>query len=400
MTNTDHLLTQLRAEIDRLDDDLLRLLNQRARLSQQIGNAKNTLDKNTTVPSSEPDNPQSSPLPAPTSSVLRPERESAVVRRLLKNNPGPLPESALRNIYREIFSASVAIQKPIRVACLGPRGTFSEEGAISQFGHSAELVFYASFDEIFHATESGSTDYAIVPVENSTEGVVARNLDLLLTSSLQVCAEWVIKVSQNLLRAIPGTEGIRRICAHPQSLAQTQTWLNRHFPHIERMAVPSNSRAAEMSQEDPEIAAVAGINAARHFNLQVLSTNIEDDTDNRTRFVVLGHHSANPSSEMSLDRTWIVMSAPNRPGAVHALLTPFAEQGVSMTRLESRPSRMRSMPGAWEYLFYVELEGHQQNPILSRALEAVKEKAPYLKIFGSYPVSPPVSPPASIALPT
>ena len=355
-------LDQLRAQIDACDDQLLALLSQRAAVSQAIGAAKRAED--------------------PNAAIYRPEREAQVLRRLEGNNRGPLPGAALKTIFHEIMSASSALQRPIRVAYLGPRGTFSEGAAQRQFGRSAQLLPCANFDEVFRRSETGETDFSVVPVENSTEGTVTRAVDLLLTSPLRVCAEVIYRVQQNLLRKGDNREGIKRIYSHPQSLAQTQGWCARHLPGVEKVQVESNAEAARLASLEPDAAAIAGKSAAEHFGLNVLAESIEDDPTNRTRFVVVGNHTAHPSGK---DRTWLVMSAPNVAGAIHKLLTPFAEHKVSMTKIESRPARHVSMPGSWEYLFYVDIEGHQSEPHVAKALAELKAIAPYLKIFGSYP---------------
>ena len=373
-------LNKLRLDIDRLDDALLKLLNERASVSQKIGAAKRQVQGAGAAPAA----------------VFRPEREAHVLRRLQDANAGPLPNEAVSRIYHEIMSASSALQHPIRVAYLGPAGTFSEQAVIKQFGRSAIAVPCANFDEVFRRTETGETDFSVVPVENSTEGAISRALDLLLTTPLKICSEVVVRVQQNLMRnadsakagtagtaGTTGMAGITKVYSHAQSLAQTQGWLNRNLPGVDRITVESNAEAARLASLDSSTAAIAGLNAAENYGLTVLAANIEDDATNRTRFIVAGKIDAQRSGR---DRTWLVMSAPNKPGAVHALLTPFAKHGVSMTKLESRPAKIASMPGSWEYLFYVDIEGHQQDTVVAKALDELKEIAPYLKIFGSFPV--------------
>jgi chorismate mutase / prephenate dehydratase len=364
-------LEQLRTNIDQVDDALLRLLNQRAGLAQAIGAAKRA---------------QAEARGEPVV-IYRPEREAQVLRRLFEANEkqqGILPKAALEAVFHEIMSAGSALQRPIRVAYLGPKGTFSEAASIKQFGHSAAFFPSASFDDAFRRTETGETDFSVVPVENSTEGTISRVLDLLLTSPLAVCAEVVLPVNQQLMRQVPGLQGISRVVSHAQSLAQTQGWLARNLPNIDRVQVASNAEAARLASLDASVVAVAGKNAAQEFGLQLIAENIEDDPTNRTKFVVVGKHTAGLSGK---DRTWLVMSAPNVAGAIHKLLTPFTDNGVSMTKLESRPAKHVSMPGSWEYLFYVEIEGHQAEPHVARALGNLRAIAPYLKIFGSYPAA-------------
>ncbi len=371
-------LNKLRREIDRLDDELLKLLNARAEVSKQIGAAKRA---ESTEDAQGSNGVEGKSGRAPV--VFRPEREAHVLRRLQDANPGPLPNAAVSRIYHEIMSASSALQRPIRVAYLGPAGTFSEQAVIKQFGRSAVAVACANFDEVFRRTETGETDFSVVPVENSTEGAISRALDLLLTTPLKICSEVVVRVQQNLMRKREGMDAITKVYSHAQSLAQTQGWLNRNLPGVDRVTVESNAEAARLASLDTGTAAIAGLNAAENYGLTVLAPNIEDDPTNRTRFIVAGQIDAQRSGR---DRTWLVMSAPNKPGAVHALLTPFAKHGVSMTKLESRPARIASMPGSWEYLFYVDIEGHQQDTVVAKALDELKSIAPYLKIFGSFPV--------------
>jgi chorismate mutase / prephenate dehydratase len=355
-------LPTLRGEIDRLDTELLKLLNARAQVSKRIGDTKRAED--------------------PAAPIYRAEREAEVLRRLHAGNPGPLPAEALSRIFHEVMSASSALQRPIRVAYLGPAGTFSEAAAVRQFGRSAQAVPCANFDEAFRRTETGETDFSVVPVENSTEGTISRVLDLLLGSPLKVCAEVVLRVQQNLMRARPGRDGITKVYSHGQSLAQTQHWLTRHLPGVDRVTVESNAEAARLASLDPATAAVAGVNAAEQYGLAILDASIEDDPTNRTRFMVVGHGDSAPSGR---DRTWLVMSAPNVAGGLVKLLTPFSAHDVSMTKIESRPARVASMPGSWEYMFYVDIEGHRDDANVAAALAELKSIAPYLKIFGSYP---------------
>ena len=356
-------LPKLRAEIDRLDDELLKLLNARAGVSKRIGDTKRAED--------------------PAAPIFRAEREAAVLRRLAAANPGPLPKEAVSRIFHEVMSASSALQRAIRVAYLGPAGTFSEQAVVRQFGRSAVGVSCANFDEAFRRTESGATDFSVVPVENSTEGTISRVLDLLLGSPLKVCAEVVLRVQQNLMRKRADADGITKVYSHGQSLAQTQHWLNRNLPGVDRVTVESNAEAARLASLDDNTAAIAGVNAAENFGLTILSPNIEDDPTNRTRFMVIGHNDAEPSGR---DRTWLAMSAPNVAGGLVKLLAPFAAHGVSMTKIESRPARQASMPGSWEYMFYVDVEGHRDDRGVAAALGELKSIAPYLKVFGSYPV--------------
>ncbi len=350
-------LKQWRAQIDRIDDELLKLFNQRATLAQQIGHEKGN------------------------GAVLRPEREAQVLRRMREANAGPLSPEAVTQLYTEIMSQCRALEAPLKVAFLGPEGTFSEAAMRKRFGHGSLGLSCASFDEVFRAAESGEADYGIVPVENSTEGAVSRTLDLLLQSPLKACGEVVLPVHQCLLSQEQSLSGVQRVYSHPQSLGQCQGWLTAHLPNAERVAVASNSEAARLAAAHGHSAAIAGKQAAEGLpGLRVLEQNIEDDPRNTTRFLVIGNQDVAPSGR---DKTSLVMSAPNRPGAVHDLLAPLAKHGVSMTKLESRPARS----GLWEYVFFVDIEGHQQDARVAAALSELKDVAAFVKVLGSYPAA-------------
>lgn len=351
-------LKQLREQIDRLDDELLKLFNQRAVLAQQIGHLKED------------------------GTVLRPEREAQILRRLQDDNRGPLGDAAVAQLFTEVMSQCRALEAPISVAYLGPMGTYSEEAVIKRFGHAASRFATTSIDEVFRFVESGSANYGIVPVENSTEGAIGRTLDLLPSSQLRICGEIQLPIHHCLLIQ-PGAlfDGrIREIVAHPQALAQCQNWLNVNFPHVARIPVASNAEGAQMAAGDASKAAIAGEQAATLFGLQIWAHSIEDDPRNTTRFLVIGNQEVGPSGR---DKTSLVMATTNRPGAVHDLLTPFANNGVSLTKLESRPSRA----GLWEYIFYVDIEGHQSDAKVAAALSELKQCAAFVKILGSYPVA-------------
>ncbi|MDP2762656.1 MAG: prephenate dehydratase [Sideroxyarcus sp.] len=349
-------LKRYRAQIDQLDDELLRLINQRAALAQQIGHAKGG------------------------EAVLRPEREAQILQRLLQANRGPLSDVAVRQILTEIISHCRALEAPLRVAYLGPHGTFSEAAVFQRFGQATEGIPADSIDSVFAAVESGAANYGMVPVENSTEGAIGRTLDLLLDSNLKICGEVLLQVHQCLLSNENEFALIRKVYSHPQSFGQCQGWLNAHLPHAERITASSNADAARLAAKESFAAAVAGEQAAANFRLKLLAQNIEDDARNTTRFLVIGKQQVAPSGR---DKTSLVMSAPNQPGAVHALLVPLAQHGVSMTKLESRPSRT----GLWEYVFYVDIEGHQSDPKVAAALTQLKQIAAFVKVLGSYPVA-------------
>jgi chorismate mutase/prephenate dehydratase len=352
-------IDKLRAQIDALDDELAALLQRRARLAQQIGGLKGG---------------------AP---AYRPEREAQVLRRVAGKGADPLPAEAVARVFREVISACRGLEQAIRVTYLGPAGTFSEQAVRRHFGGAVEALPLPSIDEVFRRCEAGEAQFAVVPVENSTEGAVGRTLDLLLATPLRICGEVELRVQQNLMAKEGEAASLARVYSHAQSLAQCQAWLDRHLPRAERVPVASNAEAAERASREARAGAIAGEAAAERFGLQLLARGIEDDPNNTTRFLVLGALEAGPSGR---DRTSLVITAENRPGAVHALLTPLAEAGVSMTRIESRPARaMRS--ALWEYLFYIDLEGHQQDARVAQALAELRRKAPFLKVLGSYPVA-------------
>ena len=346
-------IEKLRAEIDKLDDELASLIQRRAGLAQQIGHLKGG---------------------AP---AYRPEREAEILRRVSAKT-GPLTAERLIAVFREIISACRALEQSIRVSYLGPEGTFSEQAVRKHFGRAVEGLASASVDEAFRSAESGSAQFTVVPAENSTEGVVGRTLDLLLATPLRICGEVELRVQQNLLCRTDDIGSIKKIYSHAQSLAQCNGWLSQHLPRAERVPVTSNADAARRAAEEAGTAAVAGEAAAERYGLKVLSKGIEDDPNNTTRFLVLGNLDPAPTGR---DRTSLVMSAENKPGAVHALLTPLAKHRVSMTRIESRPSRAR----LWEYMFFIDVEGHQKDERVAAALAELK--APYLKILGSYPIA-------------
>lgn len=355
---SDDKLQPLREQIDAIDAQLLSLLNQRARVAQEVGHVK----AQTNAP------------------VFRPEREAQVLARVAANNAGPLPSSDLQTIFREVMSACRALERRITVAFLGPVGTYSEQAVWQQFGQSVTCLPCISIDEVFRATEAGTADFGVVPIENSTEGTINRTLDLLLQTSLSISGELSLPVHHSLLTKSGSLEGVTRICAHSQALAQCQAWLNHHYPQIERHAVASNGEAARLASEDNAIAAIASEMAATRYGLAIAHAHIQDDPHNRTRFAVIGRLSPTASGR---DQTSLVLSVPNKPGAVYELLEPLAKHGVSMTRFESRPART----GSWDYYFYVDVEGHAQDTKVAQALQALQLRAAFFKVLGSYPFS-------------
>lgn len=354
-------LAQLRELIDGVDAQLIELLNKRAGFANEVGEIKKI---------------EGSP-------VFRPEREAQVINGLQKRNPGPLKNESIAHIWREIMAACRSLEAPQRVAYLGPKGTFSEQAALEFFGSSIEHVPCASIDEVFRSAASGSADFGVVPVENSTEGVVSRSLDLLLGSPLHIVGETSLLVRHHLLRKENSLEGIEAVYAHPQALAQCQGWLNTHLPKAERHAATSNAEGARLASTNPKWAGIASERAGSEFGLHVVAHAIQDDAHNRTRFAVVclpaTCHAPAPSGK---DCTSLVVSVPNKPGAVHDLLVPLKTHGVSMTRFESRPARS----GQWEYYFYIDLEGHPDQPNVAAALQALQQLCAYYKVLGTYPV--------------
>jgi len=354
-------LLALRTQIDRVDRELLGLLNQRAQLALHVGELKK---KEGSV-------------------AFRPEREAQVIDGLKQTNTGPLASDSVAPIWREIMSACRALETPTRVAYLGPSGTFSELAVLGFFGSSIVKVPCANFDEVFHAVSAGSADFGVVPVENSTEGVVTRSLDLFLTTPLFIIGETSLFVRHNLLRRENSLDHLTAVCAHPQALAQCHGWLSNHLPNVERRPVASNAEGARMAQQDPTVAAIASERAASEFGLHIVAPAIQDDAHNRTRFTVLAHPHQHPQPKASgHDCTSLIVSVANKPGAVHDMLVPLKRHGVSMTRFESRPARS----GQWEYYFYVDLQGHPDEPHVAAALSELREVCAFFKVLGTYPI--------------
>lgn len=348
-------LAKLRAQIDALDDRLVRLLSARARLAQRIGRVK-------------------------AGSAYRPEREAQVLRRIIRANRGPLAGHALARIFTEVISACRALEDSMTVAYLGPEGTFSQEAVAKHFGGLTPRLPCVSIDEVFRSVETGAAGYGVVPVENSTEGAIGRTLDLLLSTPSKVCGEVLLPIRQCLMSRAKRLADVRKVYSHSQSLAQCQQWLARHLPRAEPKPVVSNAEGARVAARERNAAALGPKLAAAIYGLTVLARNVEDEPRNTTRFLVLSPQDAAPSGT---DKTSLILSTRNVPGAMHDLLGPLAANGVSMTRLESRPSRT----GLWEYVFYIDIEGHQQDANVTRALAELGEKASFLKNLGSYPAA-------------
>ena len=347
-------LQRLRAEIDRLDEEVLARLSRRAEIAHEIGRVKGG------------------------AVIYRPEREAQVLRRITSLNPGPLADATIGGIFREIMSACLALEQPLRIAYFGPEGTFTESAAKKHFGSAPLFSATATIDEVFRAVEAGHADYGVVPVENSTEGAVGRTLDLLLQMPIKICGEVMLRIHQHLLSRTERLDDVKRLYSHSQSLAQCHEWLNRNLPSLPRVPVASNAEAARMAAEDAESCAIAGEAAAGRYGLIQLARDIEDDPNNTTRFLVIGKHDAGPSGR---DKTSIVCASQNKAGAMYALLEPLARHGVSMSKFESRPSRA----GLWEYVFYVDVEGHQSEERVSMAFAELRNRAAFVKVLGSYP---------------
>lgn len=355
-------LAPLRVQIDAIDQQLLSLLNQRAKVAEQVGEIKR----------------------AEGSPFFRPDRVAQVIAKIQSANQGPLQNQHVGAIWREIMSACLALEAPQRVAVLGPQGTFCEQAAIDFFGSAANLIYCANFDEVFHATAAGTAQYGVVGMENSTEGVVARSLDLFLRSPVHVVGEVSLLIRHNLMRQTNARDGVEVVLAHPQALAQCQGWLSQHLPHVERRAVSSNAEGARLAATNPAWAALASERAAAQFGLHIVAHAIQDEAYNRTRFAVicLPQTLATPPASAK-DCTSLVVSVPNHPGAVHDLLVPLKNNGVSMTRFESRPAKS----GQWEYYFYIDIDGHVSQPHVAAALKELQSLCAFYKVLGSYPVT-------------
>lgn len=360
-TNTDPEaeLKVYRDRIDEIDEQILRLMNQRIAAAQCIGKIKSSLDE-----------------PA----FYRPEREARVLKRLQKLNVGPLGNAELESLFREIMSIARGSEAGLSIAILGPSATYTEAAARQHFGSLVRLVPYPTIHEIFRVAEVGQTDFAVVPVENSTEGGVSSTLDRLVTTSLLTCGEINLRIHHNLLSSGEQLTAVKRVLAHPQALAQCKRWLELNLPDAQLITTSSNAEAALQVQNDPSAAAIAGSSAAEHYALHHLAANIEDEPVNVTRFLVLSNRPAPPSGD---DKTSLLLSCRHRPGALFELLKPLLDHQIDMTKIESRPSKT----GLWEYLFFIDIVGHQDDAETAVALQKLKAEAGWYKNLGSYPVS-------------
>ena len=347
-------LLALRRRIDAIDEEILKLLSERGRCARRVGELKQ-------------------------GAIYRPEREAQVLRRIAALNPGPLPESAVRTIFREIMSACLALEQPLKVAYLGPEGTFSQAAAMKHFGHSVISVPMAAIDEVFREVAAGAVNFGVVPVENSTEGAINHTLDSFLEHDMVICGEVELRIHHHLLVGdTTKTDKITRIYSHAQSLAQCRKWLDAHYPNVERVAVSSNAEAAKRVKSEWNSAAIAGDMAASLYGLTKLQEKIEDRPDNSTRFLIIGSQEVPPTGD---DKTSVIVSMRNKPGALHELLVPFHTNGIDLTRIETRPSRS----GKWTYVFFIDFVGHHQDPLIKDVLEKINSEAVALKVLGSYP---------------
>lgn len=352
-------LNRLRAEIDALDEQIQALITERARSAVAVAQAKKA---------------------AGEGGFYRPEREAEILRRVAERNEGPLSDAEMARLFREIISACLALEAPQSIAYLGPEGTFTQQAVFKHFGHSVETLPLNAIDEIFREVEAGGADFGVVPVENSTEGVINHTLDLFIRSELKICGEVRIRVHHHLLSKQGDLSKVKRVVSHQQSLAQCREWLDANLPNIERATVSSNAEAARQAAEDPSLAAIAGESAAEIYGLNKLASNIEDEPDNTTRFLVIGKLETRPSGR---DKTSIMISSKNKPGALYDLLGAIARHGINMTRIESRPSRQ----AAWEYVFFLDLEGHAAESPVREAVHELERESALFRILGSYPAS-------------
>ena len=362
MTNEADSLGKLRDEIDQIDRDIQRLINARAACAQQVAEVKQAAAGGQEV------------------QYYRPEREAQVLRAVMERNEGPLPDEDMARLFREVMSCCLALERPLNVAYLGPEGTFTHAAALKHFGHFVKAQPVGAIDEVFREVESGQVNYGVVPIENSTEGMVNHTLDSFVDSPLYIAGEVKLRIHHNLLSAhAKDISQVKRVYAHQQALAQCRKWLDSHCPQVERIAVSSNGKAARLAVDEPGVAAIASDMAAELYGLDVLAQNIEDRPDNTTRFLIIGSDVV-PSSGQ--DKTSLMVSVKNKPGALYHVLEPFHRHGVSMTRLESRPSNS----GTWAYVFYIDFEGHIDDDNVQAVVSEISPEAVEIKHLGSYPI--------------
>jgi len=352
-------LSHLRERIDQLDLQIQELLTERARIAQEVAATKTQSNDNI---------------------FYRAEREAQVLRRVKERNQGPLSDEEIARLFREIMSACLALEQVMNIAFLGPEGTFTQAAALKHFGHSVTTLPLATISDVFREVESGNASYGVVPVENSTEGVVSHTLDQFMNSPLHICGEVELRIHHHLLGKRDKIDNVKYIYSHRQSLAQCREWLETNLPGIELRDVSSNAEAAKLAAQDEQALAIAGEAAAEIYGLNVLVQNIEDEPDNTTRFLVIGKRATPPSGK---DKTSMLISTQNKPGSLYRVLEPMVKHKISMTRIESRPSRR----GMWDYVFFIDCEGHREDASVAAAIEELEQEASFLKILGSYPRS-------------
>ena len=368
-TSDNRSLEQVRADIDAIDREIQELINRRAKCAQRVADIKLA----DVLAARDAGDAEAEVV------YYRPEREAQVLNSIIDRNQGPLAGETVAHVFREIMSACLALEKPLQVAYLGPEGTFTQAAAIKHFGHAAVCVSQSTIDSVFSQVESGECNYGVVPVENSTEGMVSHTLDNFMDSGLKISGEVEMAITHHLLVAQgTGRDDVTRICAHEQALAQCRNWLDQHWPHTPREAVSSNGEAARLAAQTPGVAAIAGDMAAELYALEKLAQHIEDYADNTTRFLIIGREEVPPSGH---DKTSIIVSSRNKPGALYLLLDPFRKAGVSLTRIDTRPSRTEK----WAYVFFIEFEGHLQDEKIAAIVSELEEQSILLKPLGSYP---------------
>lgn len=358
-TSETQSLEALRAEIDSIDAELQSLIADRARLARKVGDVKGL---------------------SPTAEFYRPDREAQILRRVVERNEGPLSDEEMVRLFRELMSACLAQEEPLKIAYLGPEGTFTQTAVTKHFGHSVRGLPVPTIQEVFHEVESGIADFGVAPVENSTEGTVNHTLDMFLTSPLKICGEIELRIQQHLMGRVADLAQVRRVCAHAQSLAQCRAWLAQYLPNIEQIPVSSNAEAARRARDEDGTVALGGESAADVYELRILFENVEDTGDNTTRFLVIGKKVLPASGN---DKTSLLVSATGTegPGVLMHLLNPLAKHGINMTRIESRPSRRRK----WDYVFFVDFDGHAAESPAKDALEEIEAEASLFRVLGAYP---------------
>ena len=360
MSKEQDKLKAIRDNIDQLDQQIQGLINERAQCAQQVAEIK--------IKSGETDH------------FYRPEREAQVLRNIESRNKGPLANKEMARLFREIMSSCLALERPLKIAFLGPAGTYNHVATVKHFGAAIEQQPVDNIEDVFRVVEAGQVHFGVVPIENSTEGVVTHTLDLLINSSLMICGEVDLRIQHNLISNETTLSNIKKVFAHQQSLAQCRRWLDKNLPGVEQYAVRSNGEGVRLAKQEAATAAIAGNMASEIYDVPILHTEIEDEPDNTTRFIVIGKNAVPPSGK---DRTSLLLTTSNKPGALHKTLQPLASRGIGMSKIESRPSRR----GVWEYVFFVDIEGHKDDPLVAEALAEIEHETAMIRILGSYPMA-------------